>query len=108
MRGYPAYKTDKVCGGRKYRDPTMDLGELYRTKGDDYWKDRKLWGAAIIPEGIDDENGDRESELSQNLGYKGDRLPALENFVENDMIKYALTDPIRPAGKLPYRYSQKR
>ena len=93
----------KRAGWRgKKKHGFMDLGELYKLSSDDYIKDRK-----VVTDG--DIDIDDEGDLSPNRGgQKGDeRLPALENAVENDCQKWAIQDPCVYKNPVPPRYWQK-
>ena len=70
----------------------MDLGDLYKNSGDDYRRDKKLFG---------DEDEDDEEDLSPTRGYNDERLPALENAVENSAYKLALVEPVKYSNPIP-------
>ena len=84
--------------GRKRHNAHMDLGDLYKNKGEDYMKDRKF---------VDGDEFDDEDDLSPTRGAKNERLPALENCVENSGYKFAITEPHHPKNPLPARFGQK-
>jgi hypothetical protein len=48
-----------------------------------------------------DEDEDDEEDLSPTRGYKDERLPALENAVENSAYKLALVEPVKYSNPIP-------
>lgn len=77
----------------------MDLGDLYKLANDDYVKDKKFNEPG-------DEDLNDEDDLSQyNRG--GERLPALENCVENDGYKAAINEPLYFFDQMKPKYGQK-
>ncbi|TNV85647.1 hypothetical protein FGO68_gene6504 [Halteria grandinella] len=84
------------------RRPELELGELYKLSADEYHKDRHAYlgdEAAIL---IDDQD-----DLSQHIGPNNERLPALENCLENSKYRFASSDPYRPPKPYLPRQAQK-
>ena len=70
-------------GGGKHG--ILDLPDMYKLPLDDVRGDR-------VVVGIDDDDGD---DLSPKFGPAKERLPALENAVENSAYKNAIFEPLK-------------
>ena len=82
----------RPSGRGKRKNGANDLGDLYKLSGDDYMRDRKMFA---------DKDEDDE-DLSPAEGE--DKLPALENFVENSAYKNAIIEPLKVKNPVPPRY----
>ena len=82
-------------GGGKHGN--LELGDLYKISGDDYRKDKRLFGIDV--------DADEEGDLSPNRGPRAERLPALENAVENSGYRNAITEPLKIGNPLQPRYT---